>query len=375
MTTKVAVNMLWCVPGVGGSQEYLVRQLIGTTECDHGFAIEVFAPRGFAARVPELSGRITVQEAPSTCRRRIVRILLEHTWLAWRTRRHDLVHHGGGTIPRIGNRRTVLTLHDVQWTEFPEFVSPVKLAYLRRTVPSSLRRAVRVAVPSRFVADTLGEHFSVPATKVDVVRHGVESDAAEMVTEEAELRHRWSLGDGPVVVYPAITHPHKNHVFLLSLMMREGTAWADPSLRLVLAGSAGRADDDVRAFVSTHGLGDRVVMPGRISAADRNGVLAFADAMVFPSRYEGFGAPLVEAMHLGAPVIASDQASIPEVVGDAGVVLALDDEGWDEALVDVRRRREALVAAGRRRARLFTTMASGADLLATYLSASTGATR
>ena len=313
-----------------------------------------------------------MHEAPSDCRRRVVRIALEHTWLAWRTRRHGLVHHGGGTIPRIGNRRAVLTLHDLQWTRFPEFVSRVKLAYLRRTVPSSLRRAVRVAVPSRFVAGTVSEHFAIPPTRIDVVRHGVEPDASQTSTPESELRNRWSLGEGPVVVYPAITHPHKNHLFLLELMTREGTAWADPSLRLVLAGSAGRADAEVRAFIDVHGLGGRVVMPGRISAADRNGVLAFADAMVFPSMYEGFGAPLIEAMHLGAPVVASNAASIPEVVGDAGVLIALDDPRWGDALVVVRGRRAELIEAGRNRAAMFTTAASGADLLATYRAAATG---
>lgn len=375
MRPTVAVNMLWCVPGVGGSQEYLVRQLIGTTEVEHDIDIEVFAPRGFAARVPELAGRLRVVEAPSSCRRRVVRVVLEHTWLAWRTRRHQMVHHGGGTIPRVGNTRTLLTLHDVQWTTYPGYVSRVKLAYLRRAVPSSLRRAVRVAVPSSFVARTLADNFAVPADKVDVVRHGIEPDAARTATAEADLRGRWSLGDGPVVVYPAITHPHKNHLFLLSLMTREGSAWADPRLRLVLAGSPGRADAEVRAHVAARGLGDRVVFPGRISAADRNGLLALADAMVFPSLYEGFGAPLVEAMHLGAPVLASDRASIPEVVGEAGIVVELREELWADALESVRARRGELVAKGHERARLFTTRLSGADVLEAYRAVMAGGAR
>lgn len=375
MRSTVAVNMLWCVPGVGGSQEYLVRQLLGTTEVDHDIAIEVFAPRGFSARVPELAGRLRVVEAPSACRRRVVRVLLEHTWLAWRTRGHQMVHHGGGTMPRFGNKRALLTLHDVQWTTYPGHVSRVKLAYLRRVVPSSLRRAVRIAVPSSFVAHTLTDNFGVAVDKVDVVRHGVEPDAGDTATPEAELRRRWSLGDGPVVVYPAITHPHKNHLFLLSLMTRAGSAWADPRLRLVLAGSAGRADAEVRAHVAAQGLAGRVVLPGRISAADRNGLLAFADAMVFPSTYEGFGAPLIEAMHLGAPVLASDRASIPEVVGDAGIVVELREELWAGALESVRARRGELVAKGHERARLFTTRLSGIDVLAAYRAVMGGGAR
>lgn len=363
---KVAVNMLWCVPGVGGSQEYLVRQLLGLAEADSDVELEVFAPRGFAARQPRLAAAVPIVEAPSTCTRRWLRILIEHTWLAWRTRRHDIVHHGGGTLPRIGGRTTVLTVHDVQWTDHPDFVAPVKLRYLRSVVPSSLRRATRIAVPTTFVARTLVQHFATAPEKISVVRHGVEADLVNNATPEAELRRRWSLGDGPVLAYPAITHPHKNHRFVLSLMSRADSPWGDPDLRVVFAGSPGTEDAAVRATIERLGLGGRVVMPGRINDADRNGLLAMSEAMVFPSVYEGFGAPLIEAMHMGTPVCASDQAAIVEVVGDGGVVSPLDPQSWDAALETVRRDRAAIIERGARRALVFTMAASGADLASVY---------
>ena len=362
---RVAMNLLWCRPGVGGSEEYLVRQLAGLHANGHPVDVEVFAPRGFSVRLPQVASTFKVHEAPSDCMRRPGRVLLEHTWLASRTRSFDLVHHGGGTVPRLGNTRTLLTIHDVQWVDYPDYVRPVKLRYLRFAVPRSLHRATRIAVPTPFVAGTLTDHFGVDAGKIGVVRHGLEPHMDEP-TPEAELRAKYSLGAGPVVVFPAITHPHKNHRFLVELMVNGGPSWTDPSLRVVFAGSAGNSEQEVRSAVAAHGLSQRVVMPGRIPGADRNGLLAFADALVFPSQYEGFGAPLIEAMRMGAPVIASDCASIPGVVGDAGIIRPLSIEAWAGALDEVRARRGELQNLGRERAAVYTAVLSAEDLVHEY---------
>ena len=366
MTIRAAMNLLWCVPGVGGSEEYLVRQLHGLHEITADVHVEVFAPRGFAARQPLVAERFTVHEAPNDCTRRQVRVLLEHTWLAARTRGFDLVHHGGGTLPRTGNRRTLLTIHDIQWTEHPEYVAPLKLRYLRSVVPSSARRATRIAVPTSFVRDTLSRDLGIAPSKVGVVRHGLEAHLDATATPEPQLRHRFGLGDGPVLVFPAITHPHKNHAFILDLLEQTEGPWADPDLRVVFAGSAGAAESEVRARVASSSAGSRVVMPGRVSHADRNGLLAMADAMVFPSGYEGFGAPVIEAMRFGTPVITSDRACLPEVVDGAGVVAPLTIGDWNAALVTVRADRARLVAAGHDRVRTFTAAESARDLVREY---------
>ena len=365
MTLRVAMNLLWCRPGVGGSEEYLVRQLDGIRANGHEVHVEVFAPRGFSARLPAVAEHFTVHEAPSACTRRAERVALEHTWLASRTRGFDLVHHGGGTVPRRGNPRTLLTVHDVQWVDYPGYVRAVKLRYLRWMVPRSLERATRIAVPSSFVAGTLESAFGTPRTRIGVVRHGLEAAFNEPAAA-ADVRARFNIGNRPFVVYPAITHPHKNHAFLLELMAAAGTEWSDPGLVAVFAGSQGHADADVRARIQRLGLGDRVVMPGRVSPSDRNGLLAASDAMVFPSEYEGFGAPLIEAMRTGTPVIASDRASIPEVLGGCGIVRRLEPAAWAGALADARRDRSVLVSAGRARAAEFTSALSAEDLVAQY---------
>lgn len=364
--TRIAMNLLWCVPGVGGSEEYLVRQLLGLAEIETDYDVEVFAPLGFTQRQPKIAALYSVHEAPNDCSRRAVRILLEHTWLAKKTRGFALVHHGGGTLPRRGNKNTLLTIHDIQWIDYPHYVSPVKLRYLRRVVPSSVRRATRVAVPSRFVADSLTKAFGIASTKIGVVRHGLESDLSSTATDEATLRAKYALGDGPVLIFPAITHPHKNHMFLLQLLSASDGAWADPTLRIVFAGSEGTHHPQVLAYIAEHNLSSRVVMPGRVSNEDRNGLLKMADAMVFPSEYEGFGAPVIEAMRLGAPVLSSNRASLPGVIGDAGLVLPLTTDAWANALEVVRTRRSELVALGQSRAQLFTAALSATDLAEQY---------
>lgn len=362
MKTSVAVNLLWCVPGrVGGSEEYLVRQLLGLAAHRSEFEVTLFAPRGFAAAHPELAESYPIREAPSRCTFRPWRVALENFWLARATRSFDLVHHGGGTVPTRTNRCTVLTIHDVQYVSYPHYFSPLKRAYLRIRVPTSISKATLVTVPTTFVKNSLMEHFSTPGERVAVVRHGMPDSIGERATAEAELRRRFGLGESRVVVYPAVTHPHKNHQFLLDLL---ASAWRD--VILVCAGSAGLAHEDVLARARRLGVADRLRMVGRVSDDDRDGLIALAEALVFPSLYEGFGAPLVEAMTIGTPVVCSDQAAIPEVVGDAGLVLPLSGDAWAGALDEVRRRREPLVESGRARARSFSIAGSADDLVAAY---------
>jgi glycosyltransferase involved in cell wall biosynthesis len=362
--TRVAVNLTWCVPGrVGGSEEYLVRQLLGLVGHRSEFDVQVFAPRGFSSAHPDLGELLPVHEAPTTAMRRSLRVAMENTWLARATRGFDIVHHGGGTMPTFGPRQTLLTIHDVQYTTYPEYFSRLKLAYLRRRVPASVARASVIAVPSQFVKRTLIESFGVSDERIVVVRHGMPPRLGGHATPESDLRSRFGLGSNRVVVYPAVTHPHKNHRFLVRLLAEN---WRD--VVLVCAGSRGLAQDEVHALATELGVADRIRMTGRVSDDDRDGLLALAEAMVFPSLYEGFGAPLVEAMTIGTPVICSDQAAIPEVVGDAAMVLPLDQAAWAPALDSLSSRRAALIEAGRSRALSFSIAASGDDLASAYRS-------
>lgn len=360
--TEVAVNLLWCVPGaVGGSEEYLVRQLTGLSDDD--FAVTLYVVRSFVDAHPELAAKYRTIECDIDGRRRSRRVLAEHTWLRRHTGSSDVVHHGGGTAPETKSGGVVLTIHDLQYLTHPEYHSRVKLQYLRTVVPRSVRRAAVITTPTEWVRSTVIDEFGVDADRVMVVPHGVASTLGGDAPSEVELRRRYALGDGPVVVFPAITHPHKGHEFLLDVMARH---WTDPALRLVLLGGRGRADERVTAKIAAAGLIGRVVRPGRVPDGDRDGLVSLATAMAFPSEYEGFGAPVVEAMALGTPVVVADQPAVREVVGDAGIVLPREVEAWAGVLDDATDGRALLAAAGRRRATEFTIDRSGAALAAAY---------
>ena len=360
--SAVAVNLLWCVPGdVGGSEEYLVRQLIGLADAEPQLRPTLYVVDGFAQAHPQLAGLFPVVVAPFDGSSRSRRIAGEIRWFRQQASRADLRHHGGGTAPLGATRPYVLTIHDLQYRKYPEYFSRTKRAYLASMIGRSVRRARIVAVPSDYVRDSVIEAYAKARSDVRVVPHGFEPDLLTELTGEAELRQRYALGDGPVIVYPAVTHQHKNHRFLIELMAE---SWRDPDLRLVLTGGRGAAEADVTAATDP-----RIRRVGRVSVADRNGLLRMADAMVFPSQYEGFGAPLIEAMALGCPVIASDSTCIPAVLDGAGLVLPLTTAAWADALDRVAADHSAMIDAGLCRAEAFTARASGAALAAVYAAA------
>lgn len=368
MTTKVGVNLLWLRAGqVGGSQEYLIRQLIGLSQCSEPkFEVTLFVQPNFADNHPELAEVYKFVEAPNHGGARLLRILLEQSWLKIKARKFELMHHGGGTMPRFGGRRTVLTIHDVQYLSFPENFSRLRLFYLSRIVPHSLKRATIVTTPSQYVCERLVEKFDLSVDKIRVVRHGVDEDLGKFATSEIELRHKLRLENKDLIFLPAITHPHKNHKFLLQLMKHH---WTDKNLILVCAGGKGRGENEFMREVRRLNLDDRVIRIGRVSDEDRDGLMQISIALVFPSLYEGFGAPVIEAMKLSTPVITSDCAALPEVVGDAGLVLPLQLDNWASALKVVADSRQALISRGKIRAGQFSILASGQDLSDAYSSA------
>lgn len=360
----VAVNLLWCVPGqVGGSEQYLVRQLLGLASQPTPFVATLYCLPSFVEAHDELASLHPMVASTVNGTSRPRRVLAEHTWLRRKTRHADVVHHGGGTTPAVGRRPIVLTIHDLQYLTHPEYLTPTKRRYLERTIPRSVGRAAVVAVPTDYVRRTVVEAYGTDPDRVLVVPHGVEASLGGDAPSALELRRRYGIGAGRLIVYPAITHPHKNHRFLLELMARH---WTDPDLRLVLLGGTGSAEAEVAADITRLGLGPRVIRPGRVPDAHRDGLVAAADALVFPSEYEGFGAPVVEAMSLGTPVICSDQPALAEVVGAAGLVLPLAPDAWADALDVIADRTVEMRAGGHERARAFTIERSGAALADAY---------
>ncbi len=148
---RVGVNLLWCRPGrVGGSEEYLVRQLDGLAAVAPDVAARLLVPPGFTSAHPQLADHFEIVTTNTAVRFRGGRLIAEPLAVRRLLGGTDVIHHAGGTMPPDrGRRHTLLTIHDVQYLRYPRYFSTARRAYLRRRVPQSVDRATAIAVPSK----------------------------------------------------------------------------------------------------------------------------------------------------------------------------------------------------------------------------------
>ena len=339
---RVGINLLWMLPGVvGGSETYMTRLLSGIAERPSEFDYTIFALPQLASSHPELERSFNVSYAPLSGQWKSFRIAGENTWLAaqCRKRRIDLVHHAGGVVPFVHRSRPLLTIHDLQYLFYPEYFTRTKLSYLRAMVPRSAEAARLVLTPSEFSRRCVIERLGIDPSIVRVVPHGISLSATKVSL--GDVRARYSL-DGPFFVYPAASYPHKNHLLLLEAFSR--LRRTHPDALLVLTGakawrewSVARAmGERIEAEIAALGLGDSVRRLGYVPSQDLAALYSEAAALTFPSRFEGFGAPVLEAMARGCPVIASDATALPEVLGEAGLLVSPDNAShWTDAMRDL----------------------------------------
>lgn len=370
---RVGVNLLWIVPGeVGGSEEHTVRLLAALAEAaPDDLDVRLYVNRSFPAAHPDLVAALPTVVAPVSGRSRPLRVAAETTWLAARSRRDRLavVHHAGGTMPPLRPVPGIVTLHDLQPLSHPERFGLVKRTYIRLVAPRSLRAAALVVTLTGFTGTDAVERAGVDPARLRRVPSGIDEPGPEpdpLIVEETLARY--GLAGRRVVLYPAITYDHKNHRTLVAAMAR--LAPSHPDLTLVLTGGAGPVEAEVMAEVASRGLADRVRRTGRIPETDLDVLYRRAAALAFPSSYEGFGLPVLEAMSRGCPVVASTAGALPEVTGGAAdLVDPLDVEGWADALGEVLDRPEhrlLLVRRGWERARHYRWPEAAARLAAVY---------
>ena len=360
---RIGVNLLFLEPGEVGGSEALLTNLVRAVG-SAGHDLVVVAMQGFRAAHPDIETFAEVVEAPWSANVRPLRIAAEHTWLAVlaRRRRLDVLHHGVGTAPFVKALPTVVTVHDIQYRHYPEYFHPLKLAWLRVNVPFAVRHSEVVTVPSQFVrADVVGA-FDADPGKVVVVPFGSEG----LLVPSAGPAFVSGVGlERPFFLFPGRSYPHKNHRFLVE-------AWAPLAARadLVFTGPAGPRDAEIDEAAARLGVTEAIRRLGLVSRAELAALYEAALALAWPSRFEGFGVPVLEAMTAGCPVVASSATAIPEVVGDAGLLLSPDDTpAWTmamERLLDDPALRGDLTARGRQRAAEFSWERSGSLQVAAY---------
>jgi glycosyltransferase involved in cell wall biosynthesis len=362
--THIALNLIFLVPGETGGMEIAARELIPALlgAAPAGMRFTAFVNRETAEAERSASGgglreQLPLVTVPVHARKRVQWVLGEQTLLPLLARRAgvDLVHSLASTAPLWGPFRRVVTVHDLIYARFPDAHAGVRDRAMRVLVPSAARRAHRVIADSQSTRDDLVELVGLSAERIDVVPLGLGASRRSEPAPQAQLRERLRLNERPVVLSLSAKRPHKN---LLALIGALAQIPAAERPALVLAGYPTEHEAQLRERARTLGVEHDVRFPGWLSEAEVEGLWAIAAAFVFPSLYEGFGLPVLEAMARGVPVACSNASSLPEVAGDAALLFDPHDEGVIavalQRLLDDAALGERLIAAGRERVREFT---------------------
>lgn len=270
---------------------------------------------------------------------------------------------------------TVCTLFDLQFRAYPQFFAVEDAMQRERAFEEACRVSSAVAAISDFSRRAALEDPQLGGSRISTVSLRL---GAPKPSEDDQVLARLALVRGGYLIYPANFWRHKNHELLLAafaLARRQGLA---SDVKLVLTGAAGERQAWMRSAASALGLTEAVVFAGFVPEAELAALISHAKALVFPSLYEGFGLPVVEAMALGVPVACSDSAALPEIAGGAALLFdpripATVAAGLLE-ISNNRALRERLVSAGHERARFFAdSHAMAAEYWELLLQAAQGA--
>jgi glycosyltransferase involved in cell wall biosynthesis len=326
--THVGLNLIFLVPGETGGMEVAARELIPAllAAAPAGMRFTAFINREAAASGDgpwgELLPAVTV---PVSARNRAQWVLGEQALLPRQAARAgvDLVHSLASTAPLHGRFRRVVTIHDLIYARFPEAHSGMRGKGMRVLVPWAARRSERVIADSQSTRDDLVRLLGMDPERIDVVPLGLGALRRQTPMAEREVRARFDLGERRIVLSLSAMRPHKNLARLIGALARIP---ADSRPLLVLPGYQTWHEGELRERAASAGVAADVRFPGWVSGAELEGLWAIADCFVFPSLYEGFGLPVLEAMARGVPVACSNAASLPEVAGDAALLFDPNDE-------------------------------------------------
>lgn len=361
---RIGIDAAPLVGDRGGVGWHLWHLLLGLLSLDEDFELLCYLAPGSLNRMD----RETWMRDPRLTWKETARLMLR-----WRGRmdRLDLFHGPNFKMPTEGRCGGVVTVHDVWLDRHPEY-SPklfgqgAACARTRRTV----WRARKVITVSEFSAKEMSSLYGLPRERVIVIHNGVSEEFRGVQDDAAmaQLRHRLQLPAGGFVLFVGGADPRKNHrTFLRAAAQQESKLGGRT---LVLVGDAVHRFGNYVETARALGIEQQVRCTGRLAMADLRLLYAYADLFVFPSLYEGFGMPVLEAMACGTPTITSTTSALPEVAGDAAVLVDPEDAtAVGEAMVLVLNDlslRESLRRKGLARVRQFTWERAARQTLAVY---------
>ena len=361
----VGVNLLFLAPGEMGGLEVYARELVAALARRDDLRLTLFLNRLAGAEWRELA---PVAEAPVDPRRRVQWVAgdqLHAVRLARRTRT-ELVHSVSSTAPATGGFARVVTVHDLHYRVYPEAHFGIRALGMRALVPLAVRRAQRVIVPSESTRVDLLRFTGARPERVDTVPYGI-GQSPRAAGDAMAGRELVDAGERPVALSVSAKRPHKNLARLIGAL---GRIPKERRPVLALPGYPTPHEQELRELAGARGLAGDVRFLSWVSAEELDSLYAAADCFVFPSLYEGFGFPVLEAMARGVPVATSGRASLAEVVGDAALMFDPEDEASIaqaiEKLLGDEPLRDRLRAAGGERAARFTWQRAAELTVASY---------
>ena len=352
--------------GVGRYVDELLPELVAV-----GGDVRVVCQEHDVTHYAELVGADRVRPAPGWAASLPGRLLWEQLRLPAEARavRADVLHCPHYTMPLLTRVPVVVTLHDATFFTDPDVHVRLKRSFFKAWTRISLRRARRAVTPSAATRDELARVAGADPARVDVVHHGVDLRRFHRPSDEevAAARRTLELADWPYVAFLGTLEPRKNVPALVRAWVQACAGRTTPPA-LVLAGGRGW-DDDVDRAAAEVPAGLRLVRTGYVPLEQLAGLLGGAEVVAYPSRGEGFGLPVLEAMACGAAVLTTRRLALPEVGGE--VVAYCEPEVTDierglRALLDEPAERTRLAAAAVTRAAGFTWAAAARGHLALY---------
>lgn len=285
----------------------------------------------------------------------------------------DLFHATDFVLPpTLPSTRALLTVHDLSFLRAPEAASPPLKAYLDAVVPRSVARADHILADSKATKRDLIDLYETPADKITVLYSGVDQ-RFERVNDRRALaatRAKYRLADIRYILSVGTVQPRKNYSRVIRALAQARASGLD--LHYAIAGGEGWLEAEMRHTIASAGMGDFVHLLGFVDDEDLPALYSEAQAVLTPSLYEGFGLPVLEAMACGVAVITSNVSSLPEVAGDAAILVdPTDTVALRDAIIAVETDtalREQLVRMGYRQAQKFTWRRSATELLSVYRS-------
>ncbi|HVL30838.1 MAG TPA: glycosyltransferase family 1 protein [Solirubrobacteraceae bacterium] len=358
----VGLNLVFLVPGEQGGMEVYARELLRALSVERpDLRLTAFVNREARAAGGPWDELADVVEVPVHARDRVQWVRGEQQLLPGLARRAgvDLVHSLASTAPARGRFARVVTIHDLHYRVVEGAHFGLRGLGMRVLVPLAAHRSHRVVVDSQSTRADVRRHLHVPERKLDVVPLGVGTTAASDAEPPAALRERHRLDARPIVLSVSAKRPHKN---LMRLLEALAAIARERRPVLVVPGYPTPYERELRSAAERLGVLDDVRFLDWVSDAELEGLYALADVSVFPSLYEGFGLPVLEAMRRGVPVACSDRGSLPEVAGDAALLFDPYDvpaiTAAVERLLGDRAEADRLRAAGRDQAARFTWAAT-----------------